>query len=159
MITTNAAFSNDRKYRYALWRIWDDSKPLLMFIGLNPSTADERTDDPTIRRCGGFAKYWGYGGFYITNLFAFRATFPADLKKEIDPIGPDNDKWLRQIEFKVNKVVFIWGVHGTFMNRNLEVIQLFHTAYCIGLSKEGHPKHPLYLKSNMELKLFKTQTL
>lgn len=93
-LKTDAVLSTCRKYRFALWRIWDESKPYAMIIGLNPSTADEKEDDPTIARCIGFARSWGYGGLCMANLFAFRATEPADIFAASDPIGPGNDEWL-----------------------------------------------------------------
>lgn len=89
-----AKLSDCRTYRYELWRTWDESKPYAMFIGLNPSTADETEDDPTIRRCINFAKTWGYGGLCMTNLFAYRATQPEDMKRASDPIGNKNDETL-----------------------------------------------------------------
>lgn len=92
-----ATLSEDRKYRYTLTRIWDETKPKVMFIGLNPSTADETKDDPTIIRCINFAKSWGYGGLEMTNLFAFRATNPKVMKNEKEPIGKDNDTWLKKL--------------------------------------------------------------
>ena len=90
---TDAKFSACRKYRYALWRTWDESKPNVMIIGLNPSTADENENDPTITRCINFAKSWGYGGVCVTNLFAYCATVPSDMKASNDPIGSENDSW------------------------------------------------------------------
>ena len=84
-----ARFSESRTHRYALWRIWEKGAPMVMFVGLNPSTADETQDDPTIRRCIDFAKRWGYGGLYMLNIFAFRATNPKDMKAAADPVGPD----------------------------------------------------------------------
>ena len=96
-IRTGAEFSKDRIHRYALYRVWDESKPLIMLIGLNPSTADENKDDPTIKRCVSFAKHWGYGGLIMVNIFAYRATDPRKMKKATDPVGPDNDKWIRKL--------------------------------------------------------------
>lgn len=154
MNSTDAIFSDDRQYRYVLFRIWDSNKPMVNFIGLNPSTADEIKDDPTMRRCCGFAKSWGYGGFYMTNLFAYKATKPEDLKKALDPIGKDNDKWLLEIEKKVEQVVFAWGVHGKFMNRDEQVKKLITQGYFIDLTKDGHPKHPLYLKNELKTKIW-----
>jgi hypothetical protein len=90
-LKTDAKFSACRKYRYALWRTWDESKPNVMIIGLNPSTADENENDPTITRCINFAKSWGYGGVCVTNLFAYCATVPSDMKESNDPIGSEND--------------------------------------------------------------------
>src|SRR5260370_25546209 len=135
MIDSNAEFSSDGVYRYALRRIWDDSKPKVMFIGLNPSTADKIDDDPTMRRCAGFAKAWDYGGLYMTNLFAFCTKSPDVMRKASDPVGKENDKWLKEIETKVSKVVFAWGVNGTFMRRYEQVINLFQNSYYIALSK------------------------
>jgi len=94
---TDAKFSTCRKYRYALWRIWDDSKPYAMIVGLNPSTADETKNDPTISRCINFSKDWGYGGLCMANLFAFRATKPSVLMSSNDPVGSANDDWLKKL--------------------------------------------------------------
>jgi hypothetical protein len=152
MNIADAVFSVDRKYRYVLIRIWDSDKPMVNFIGLNPSTADEIKDDPTMRRCCNFAKSWGYGGFYMTNLFAYKATKPEELKKAADPIGQDNDKWLLEIEKKVELVVFAWGVHGKFLNRDYQVINIISQGHFIELSKDGVPKHPLYLKGDLKTK-------
>lgn len=151
MKIAGAEFSSDRRYRYVLWRIWDRAKPMVMYVGLNPSTADEFKDDPTMRRCAGFAKSWGYGGFYMTNLFAYRATFPEELRKQSDPVGPENDRWLLEIMSRVETVVFVWGVHGTLAGRDRTVVGMTSSAYCIGLSKDGHPRHPLYLKAGLSL--------
>ena len=97
MINRQTIFSPCRRYRYTLWRAWDMFNPgYVMFIGLNPSTADEVQDDPTIRRCIGYAKEWGYGAFCMTNIFAFRATDPRVMKAQADPVGPENDKWLTE---------------------------------------------------------------
>ncbi len=154
MNLADAIFSDDRQYRYVLWRIWDRTKPMVNFIGLNPSTADETKDDPTMRRCSGFAKSWGYGGFYMTNIFGYKATKPEDLKKATDPIGKDNDKWLLEIESRVEQVIFAWGVHGTFLKRDEQVKKLITKGHFIELSKDGHPKHPLYLKGDLTPKKF-----
>lgn len=88
---SGANFSRCRRFRYALWREWDATLPAVMLIGLNPSTADANHNDPTIRRCIGFARDWGFGGVRVLNLFAFRATYPDDLKAAADPVGPRND--------------------------------------------------------------------
>ncbi|MEB2340404.1 MAG: DUF1643 domain-containing protein [Flavobacteriia bacterium] len=146
----DAILSKDACYRYVLSRIWDNTKPMVNFICLNPSTADEKTDDPTVRRCRSYAQSWRYGGFYMTNLFAFRATNPESLKVQKDPIGDENDKWLKEIAGKSALVVFAWGVNGIFGNRDEVVKKFFPEAYCIALSKDGHPKHPLYLKKDLE---------
>lgn len=141
-------------YRYALGRVWwsellDEKACLINFIGLNPSTADANLDDPTIRRCIGFTKAWGYNGFAMTNLFAFRATQPEDMKKAADPIGPENDRWLRLISKNSALNVACWGTDGTFMNRADEVKKIVSNLHCIRHTKDGHPEHPLYLPKNL----------
>ena len=91
LVNKNAIFSDCRKYRYVLSRTWNDKKKTILFIGLNPSTADEKIDDPTIRRCINYAQNWGYGSLLMVNLFAYRATIPTELKNVKNPIGNDND--------------------------------------------------------------------
>jgi hypothetical protein len=152
---TGAKISEDRKYRYLLWRIWDKEKPSIMFVGLTPTTADANNDDPTIRRCIRFAKDWGYGRLYMTNLFAYRATKPTDLKLEAEPIGPDNDYYLKSTAAKVSKTIFAWGTHGDYKNRNIDVITMINNGYCIAITKHGHPKHPLYISSDTKPVKFK----
>lgn len=155
MKKSGAIFSEDQKYRYMLWRKWDIGKPMINFIGLNPSTANETEDDPTMRRCISFAKEWGYGGFYMTNLFAYRTPYPSDLLKSKDPIGSKNDKWIKKISKKVDKVVLAWGTKGQFLERDQRILpKLAHKAFCLGYTKEGHPRHPLYVKSGTVLKQF-----
>lgn len=149
-----AAFSPGRKYRYALWRTWDKNKPIVLFIGLNPSTADETKNDPTIRRCINFAKSWGFGGICMANLFAFRATKPPDMKQADDPIGPDNDKWLKQLAAEANGIVACWGTNGKFKNRDKQVKQMLPAMMCFGTTQCGNPKHPLYIPGNKKLENF-----
>lgn len=141
-----AEFSPDRVYRYKLWRIWDLHKHLVAFCMLNPSTADEETEDPTIRRCISFARRWGGGGVVILNAFAFRATDPADLMKAADPVGPANDRYLAAACGWSRTIVAAWGVHGEHRGRAAVVRALLGAdLYHLGLTKDGHPKHPLYL--------------
>lgn len=144
-----AEISNDNKYRYLLWRIWEKSLPLIAFIGLNPSTADDKLDDPTIIRCINFSKEWGYGGFYMLNLFAFRSTDPLNLKKEFDSIGLENEKYIKSIIHQVNKVICIWGNHGIYLNQNKKILNLIKNPYCLKINKSGEPAHPLYLKKDL----------
>lgn len=144
----DAVFSPCRKYRYGLSRRWADG-PRAMFIGLNPSTADETTDDPTIRRCVGFARAWGYGAIVMTNLFAFRATQPDDMKREPDPIGPENDITLKLLQATAGIVVAAWGVHGTHLQRDRQVRRMIQPLHCLRLTKGGHPGHPLYLPASL----------
>ena len=149
----HAIFSEDRKYRYALWRIWDCRKPMVLFIGLNPSIADHQQDDPTIRKCLGFAKRWGCGGITVVNLFAFRATKPLNLLNANDPIGPDNDQWIERQLRKSDFVVGGWGNHGDYMNRAEYVVEKIPKIYCLNTNKSGHPTHPLYLSYETQLKV------
>lgn len=144
-----AHLSDCRKYRYALWRIWDDNKPYAMFVGLNPSTADEIEDDPTINRCINYAKSWGYGGLCMANLFAFRATEPKDMMNAPDPVGSENDKWLLKSANDAGIVVGAWGDNGGFQNRAAKVIKLLPEISYLKLNRTGHPAHPLYLKGNL----------
>ena len=130
----SAILSKDRKYRYVLSRSWDDSKQTVMIIGLNPSTADETNDDPTITRCINFAKYWGYGGVHILNLFAFRATQPDDMFDEHEPIGVDNNKYLQNYAEKCDKVICAWGNHGKFNDRSREIKSKLNNLYYLKLN-------------------------
>lgn len=149
MIHKSATFSDDRRYRYTLSRIWKPGKPYTNFVGLNPSTADANFDDPTIRRCIRFAGDWGCGGMVMTNLFAFRATDPFEMKAAREPVGgADNDEWIARIARDAGIVVAAWGVHGTHLGRAQEVLQMVDAAWhVLGLTKKGFPKHPLYLPS------------
>ena len=119
-----------------------------MFIGLNPSTANESSDDPTIRRVKNFAFKWGYGGFYMMNLFAYVTPYPEDLMSCSDPIGL-NDVWLEMIVIKCQKIIFAWGSFKQAKDRAL-VIQRKYEGYALQINKDGSPKHPLYVKSNIE---------
>lgn len=157
-IFKEAVISDCGIYRYSLTRIWDESKPKVMFIMLNPSTADHEQDDPTIRRCISFAKSWGYGGLYVCNLFAYRATNPADLLKVDNPFGDKNIWHTRQLLDKVEKVICAWGnkkIVDKIIGKGNSYENLYfayETLHYIDLSKDGVPKHPLYLKSDLEPK-------
>lgn len=148
----SAIFSPCRRYRYELFRQWDPNPPKVAFIGLNPSTADETNDDPTIRRCIGFARRWGYGGLYMLNIFAFRATNPRDMKQQRDPIGPDNDQHLIGIAPRVEKIICAWGAHGSYKDRGKQVVDMLRgqgaPLYYLGETMEAHPLHPLYLSND-----------
>lgn len=150
-----------RKYRYTLWRDWDmdpvtgctdDAKDLnsyAMFIGLNPSTADETQDDPTIRKCIGFAKRWGFAGLMMTNLFAFRATQPKDMKRAENPSGEDNQHHLLQCASAAGIIVAAWGKNGRYRNQDLTVTQWLGSIgaqlHCLRKNGDGSPEHPLYV--------------
>ncbi len=143
----SAVFSTCRRYRYVLRRTWDHSLPTVLFIALNPSTADETVDDPTIRRCIGFATDWGFGSLVVANLFALRSTDPKVLKKSCDPIGPRNDRWLRRLSGEAELTIAAWGVHGALRDRAAKVLPMLKHPYHLGQTRDGHPRHPLYLPS------------
>ena len=147
---SGAVFSDCRKFRYALWRMWDEDKPLVMIIGLNPSTADEKVNDPTITRCISFACSWGYGGVCVTNLFGFRATAPTELKAYHDPIGKENDTWVHEMAKEAAIKVAAWGNHGKYLNRSVDFLSSLDQLHCIKMNKSGEPAHPLYLKSELK---------
>jgi len=149
ILKSEASFSPCRQYRYTLTRVWR-SEPCVMFIGLNPSTADETVNDPTVRRCMGFAASWGFGGMVMTNLFAFRSTNPEELKNTDDPVGPENNLRLREEAMKAPLIVACWGGHGQYLDRAREIAVLLapNVVHCLGLTRRGEPKHPLYLPSN-----------
>ena len=143
-VTGHAGFSRCGRYRYWLRREWDSALPQCAFIGLNPSTADARTDDPTLRRCIGFAEKWGYGSLLLVNLFSFRATDPATLSKISDPVGPATDCWLRQAGTESQLLVAAWGNGGQLFERAIGAAHLIHNAHCLGVTAKGMPRHPLY---------------
>ena len=140
----DATFSDCRTYRYALWRLWDETKPYAMIIGLNPSTANETEDDPTIRRCINFASDWGYGGLCMVNLFAFRATEPKVMLSASDPVGAENDSWLQALAKDAGVIVGAWGNDGGFNNRSSDVMGMLPEMRCLKQNKTGEPAHPLY---------------
>lgn len=148
-----ATLSEDRKYRYRLWRKWG-ANPLLMWIMLNPSTADETKDDPTIKRVIGFSINEGFGGCIVHNLFAYRATVPFTLLQVKDPVGPENNERIIQDACE-HKVVCAWGnVYKTLLWR-VEAVHKFLIDLDLNYLKMtafGQPSHPLYLPSKLKLK-------
>lgn len=142
-------------YRYRLSRRWDDG-PTCVFVMLNPSTADAAQDDPTIRRCIGFAKREGCGALDVVNLFAFRATSPAHMKAAPDPIGLDNDDHVMCALVDADgPVIAAWGAHGSFRGRDSTVRLLTDVPMsCLGLTKAGAPRHPLYVRGDAPLIAF-----
>ncbi|UZD60677.1 DUF1643 domain-containing protein [Shewanella algae] len=147
---SDAVISPCQLYRYALTRVWDPEKPYVTFIGLNPSTADATINDPTIRRCIGFAERWGYGGLVMVNLFAYRATDPSVMMAATDPVGVNNDEWLKSLADAAGTVVAAWGNHGAFMQRSSKVRELIPNLHYLKLNSSGEPAHPLYLKATLE---------
>ena len=112
-----------------------------MFIGLNPSTADEVENDRTISRCISYAKQWGYGGIIMANLFAFRTSSPAEMIASSDPVGPENDRWLKALASQARMIVAMWGNSGTFRNRAFEVTKMFPEVRCLRVTDAGQPHH------------------
>jgi hypothetical protein len=155
MFDRGAILSPDGLYRYRLWRIWDSDLAPAAFVMLNPSTADATQDDPTIRRCMGFARSWGSGGIVVVNLFAWRATDPdalfAPAAHGNGNVGPENDAHLRKVFSVVDSVICAWGAHPLAERRGRDVLSLVPPGVevsCLGLTKGGAPKHPLYLRSD-----------
>lgn len=146
-IQKSAVISDCNLYRYFLSRKWGEGKKMLI-IGLNPSIADANIDDPTIRRCIGFAKREGYSELWMANLFAFRSTDPKGLKTAIDPIGKENTQYLIDLSQKADITLVAWGTLGDYLNRDQEVLKLLKNPHCFGKTKNGSPKHPLYLALN-----------
>ncbi|MXO91856.1 DUF1643 domain-containing protein [Pontixanthobacter aquaemixtae] len=144
-----AVFSKCSKYRYLLWRIWDPKGPLWSFGMLNPSTADHLELDPTITRCRNRAETGGAGGLLIWNLFAYRATFPADLKAAKEPIGSENDAAIFKACAASDIVIAGWGAHGSHRNRDHDLRGKLAKAnvelHALAFTKYGLPRHPLYL--------------
>jgi hypothetical protein len=139
-----ADFSPCRRYRYALTRKWAEG-PQVLFIMLNPSTADAMNDDPTIARCLSFAKSWGFCSLAVGNLFAWRTPSPAELLKAQCPVGDDNDGWLGALQASADMTLAAWGNNGAFNNRGTEVARRLTNPHMLGLTKRGHPSHPLYI--------------
>lgn len=140
-----ANISKDKIYRYTLSRTWDPTKPTVLFIGLNPSIADENIDDPTITRCINFAKDWGYGALLMANLFAFRSTYPKEIYLIDDPIGKDNDHYILECVKQSDLIIACWGNNGTYMDREKIIKELVPNLYCLQKNKNGTPHHPLRL--------------
>jgi hypothetical protein len=147
----NAMFSPCRTHRYVLYRDWLAGRDLrrLMVIGLNPSTADEFANDPTVTRCCNFAKGWGFSGLVMTNLFSYRATDPACIKAAAHPTDTENDRWLLQEAAAAGLVIAAWGVHGSHLDRAAQLTSMLRNAgielHCLGTTKAGDPRHPLYM--------------
>lgn len=151
----SAEISDDGMYRYALGRQWGRGWPAT-FVMLNPSTADANIDDPTIRRCIGFARGWGLGGIRVVNLYAYRATNPRELWTAEDPVGPLNRRHLfnalERAATTDTPVVAAWGAHAK-RDRVEAFLDLLHSnrVTCLGVTKDGHPRHPLYLPKTATL--------
>jgi hypothetical protein len=149
-----AVIDKTELYRYSLWREWNIDAPKLVFIMLNPSKADAYIDDPTLRRCIGFAKSWGFGSLTVINLFAYRSAKPLELRQVNDPVGSQNDRYLKKAIKSADKVVVAWGNNGKLMQRDRMVLNLLSNfnvqPYCLGITKAGYPRHPLYVMCSQE---------
>jgi len=156
MIDRATVLSEDQQYRFTLWREWADDllfdrtqEGFINFICLNPSTADEKNDDATIRRLKAFTKEWDYSAFCVTNLFAFRSTSPEQMKDSRFPIGQNNDQWIERIAKEATLVVCAWGNHGLFNHRGKDVYSILESAgiipHFLRLTKHQQPGHPLYV--------------
>lgn len=151
IIQRDAVISACGRYRYRLSRIWDPRKPSLVWIMLNPSTADADTDDPTIRRCMGFSHREDCGGIEVLNLFAWRATSPQGLRKTYYPIGPDNDGWIKEVLHPHSRVVAAWGNHGSYLGRGDTVMKNLIKSGLHVLCLGDKPRHPLYISGDQPL--------
>jgi hypothetical protein len=159
----SAIISPCQTYRYELWREWDSMRPVVAFIGLNPSAADAERDDPTIRRCLGFAKSWGCGSLVMLNLFALRSTDPAAIRSTPNPVGPDNDAHIVARTRGVDIIVAAWGNDGGYLGRDVVVERLIADSRpscggisCLKLTKSGSPWHPLYVPKTAKLIPYRT---
>lgn len=150
----DAYFSPCGRYRYLLTRTWDPGLSRVCWVMLNPSTADAEKLDPTNRRCLRFAQAWGYGGMVVVNLFALRATNPRALYGSDDPAGPENLHYIQEAAGSAAGVIAAWGVHGTYRGQAGVVAAMLRarlsaTLYHLGCTKEGQPRHPLYLPARV----------
>ncbi len=146
---STAEYSDCENYRYALTRVWDSAGQKVMFVMLNPSTATEVQNDPTVERCERRARALGFGAFRVTNIFAWRDTDPFKMRKAKEPVGPLNDKAILDGCDWADLIVAAWGTHGEHLGRGAFVEKLLRETttpiHHLGLSKAGHPKHPLYI--------------
>jgi hypothetical protein len=152
---SGAQFSACRRWRYLLWRRWDESKPAANFLMLNPSTADELKLDPSCTRARVYAQRWGFGGLVVTNLFGWRATDPAEMKAARDPVGRGNDAAILRAARECALVVCAWGNHGVHLERASAVLGFLRKTnvelHYLRINKgTGHPAHPLYLPGSLK---------
>lgn len=148
----DAVFDESREYRYSLTRRWDTEKPTLAWIMLNPSTADETENDPTIRRCINYAKDWGFGEMVVANLFALRATNPDELRDHPEPVGDENDEHLHRVCEEADMIIAAWGAKGSLRGRAEEVVDILrdYHVFVLDTTQDGQPVHPLYQPAGAE---------
>lgn len=153
MNASGAEFSACRRWRTLLWRCWDEARPIANFLMLNPSTADETVLDPTCTRAHDYARRWGYGTLLVTNVFAWRATDPGELRAAADPVGAGNDAAILRAARRAQLVVCAWGNHGAHLDRAARVTRLLRqagmTLHVLRLNAGGEPAHPLYLAGTL----------
>lgn len=153
---TAASFSTDRRYRWTLDRIWQPAAPLVCYVLLNPSTADEIKNDPTVSRCQTRAINAGYGGLLVVNIFAWRSTDTAELYLVADPVGEFNDAAILNAARVAKLVVCGWGKHGALQDRGKKVLELIRQAgkvpHALRINSDGSPEHPLYLSYKLQPK-------
>ncbi|WP_324752652.1 DUF1643 domain-containing protein [Roseovarius sp. Pro17] len=144
-----AIYSDCERYRYALTRVWDKAGKRVHFIMLNPSTATEQQNDPTVERCERRARALGFGAFRVTNIFAWRDTDPRNMRAAVDPVGPANDSAILEGCVWADSNIAAWGTHGAHLDRGARTMALLAGAgtrlHHLGLTKDGHPRHPLYI--------------
>ncbi len=148
-----ATFDETRTYRYTLHRRWASGGRRACFCLLNPSTADEYKLDPTLTRCLGYAQRWGFNAMEVVNIFSLRSTDPKGLREHEEPIGPGNDRAIRTAARRADLMVVGWGSHGALLDRGQRVAQLLAPIcepVCLGLTNAGAPRHPLYLRKDLE---------
>ena len=150
-----AGISADKLYRYTLSRVWDESLPLLGWIGYNPSIADGSIDDPSVRRMMTFSADSRHGGLLLGNLHGLISTDPKQLLNHPDPIGPNNLAAWTSIKNQCPHVVAAWGAAGLGTPQSLKAIEMFPALWCLGTTKHGAPRHPLYIKSSQPLVRFR----
>lgn len=154
MTPSGAVFSSCRRWRTLLWRRWDAAKPAANFLMLNPSTADETVLDPTCSRARDYAVQWGYGALLVTNVFAWRAADPGEMKAARDPVGKGNNAAILRAAKESGLVVCAWGNHGAHLKRSKAVKQLLRKTgialHVLRLNANGEPAHPLYLPSSLQ---------
>jgi hypothetical protein len=151
---SGAQFSRCRRWRYLLWRCWDESKPAANFLMLNPSTADEVKLDPSCTRARNYAEKWGFGGLIVTNLFGWRATDPEGMKATRDPVGRGNDAAILRAAREAAIVICAWGNHGAHKERAQAVVRSLkehevRLNYLRINAGSGQPAHPLYLPGTL----------
>lgn len=151
---STAVYSDCERYRYSLTRVWDPAGSKALFVMLNPSTATEVQNDPTVERCERRARTLGFGAFQVTNIFAWRDTDPRKMRAAQDPVGPENDRAILEGADWADQIVAAWGTHGAHLDRGPNVERLLRETglplFHLGLTKDGHPKHPLYIGYNQQ---------